>query len=383
LTYGLFKGASQGDKMKYFNLLCLVLVFFIGTGIYSVSAQQPTGAKPPQPVFVTEAKKDTFVDRVEALGTLRANETVVLTAKVTEQVTAVNFEDGQRVSAGDVLVEMMNTQESAELDAEQATANEAKQQLDRIIPLVKSGAASESVLDLRQREYQTAQARLDGIKSRISDRMITAPFGGVLGMRNISVGVVLQPGAKITTLDDDSVMKLDFSVPAVFLSAIQVGLEIEAKSNSFDGRIFKGKIISIDSQIDPVTRSITVRALIPNEEKLLKPGLLMRVEILKDPRQAIILPEEAIIPLGRDNHVFVVEDEGGKTVAKKRMVTLGSRRPGDVEIVTGLSGGEKVVTHGTMNVIDGGDVSINATQTGNEHLPDLLKQQNSAKKEER
>lgn len=362
--------------MKIYVCLGLMLLAF------PVCAQPPSqGAKTLQSVFVTEVKQDKFEDRVEALGTLRANETVVLTATVTEPVTAVNFEDGQRVKAGDVLLEMLSKQEDAELDAGQATAEEARRQFVRLQPLVKDGAASKSTLDERQREFDTAKAGLDEVKSRISDRVITAPFGGVLGLRNISVGAVLQPGMKITTLDDDSKMKLDFSVPAVFLSAMKIGLGIEAKSNSFEGKTFKGTIVSMDSQIDPITRSITVRAILPNDDHLLKPGLLMSVEILKDPRQTIILPEEAIIPVGRENYVFVVENIDGKDITKKRIVTLGARRPGDVEILDGLKVGEKVVTHGTMNVADGAAVTVEAVQTGKEHLSDLLKEKPSQNKE--
>lgn len=361
--------------------ICLAIILLTA---FPVWAQKPQkGEKPPQPVFIVQVKKDKFEDRVEALGTLRANETIVLTATVTESVTAVNFEDGQRVKAGDILIEMTSRQEAAELDAAQALAEESRRQLERLQPLVKDGAASKSVLDQRQREYDTAKAGLDEVKSRISDRVITAPFDGVLGLRNISVGAVLQPGMKITTLDDDNIMKLDFSVPAVFLSAMKIGLEVEAESNSFEGQTFKGTIASMDSQIDPVTRSITVRALIPNEHHILKPGLLMSVDILKDPREAIILPEESIIPLGRENHVFVVETIDGKETAKKRIVKLGARRPGEVEVLDGLKEGEKVVTHGTMNVADGAVVTISATQTGKEHLPDLLKAKTDQKKEEK
>lgn len=362
--------------MRFYLCVAMVLMSFP-----AMAQKPPQGVKMPQSVIVTEAKKDKFEDRVEALGTLRANEAIVLTATVTEPVTAVNFEDGQRVKAGDILIEMMSKQEAAELDAEQATVDEARRQVERIEPLVKGGAASKSVLDQRQREYETAKARLDEVKSRISDRVITAPFEGVLGLRNISVGAVLQPGMKITTLDDDSVMKLDFSVPSVFLSALTVGLEIEAMSNAFDGRTFKGTIASIDSQIDPATRSITARAIIPNAEHLLRPGLLMSVEILKNPRETIILPEEAVVPVGRENHVFVIEEVEGKIVAKKRNVVLGARRPGDVEILEGVTAGEKVVTHGTLNVSDGAEVSIRAEQTGTESLPDLIKEKTPPKPE--
>jgi membrane fusion protein, multidrug efflux system len=337
--------------------------------------------KGPQPVIVTEVKRDHFEDRVEALGTLRANETVTLTSTVTEAVTAVNFEDGQRVRKGDILIEMMSEQEAAELDAQQAMVEEARRQLERAIPLVKSGASSKSILDQRRAEFDGAKAGFEEVKSRISDRIITVPFDGVLGLRNISVGTVLQPGMKITTLDDDTVMKLDFSVPSVFLSALKPGLEIEASSNSFEGKKFKGTISSIDSQIDSNTRSVQVRALIPNDDGTLKPGLLMSLEILKNPRESIVILEEAIVPAGSKNHVFVVKSVDGKNVTQKREVELGARRPGEVEIISGLEPGEILVTHGTLNISDGSEVTVRARQTGKESLPDILKQQPEAQPE--
>lgn len=352
-------------KTLKINTIALALMLF--------TSHIALAQKGPQPVIVTEVKKGHFEDRVEALGTLRANETVTLTSSVTEVVTAVNFEDGQRVSKGDILIEMMSGQESAELDAQEAKLEEARRQLERAIPLVKSGASSKSVLDQRQAEFDAAKAGFEEVKSRISDRIITAPFDGVLGLRNISTGTVLQPGIKITTLDDDSVMKLDFSVPSIFLSALKEGLEIEAKSNSYEDKKFKGTISSIDSQIDANTRSVQVRALIKNDDRTLKPGLLMSVEILKNPRESIVVPEEAIVPVGNANSVFVIETKDGKNIAVKRPVELGARRPGDVEIISGLKENEVLVTHGTLNISDGSEVTIQAKQTGTESLPELLK----------
>src|SRR5690606_6618599 len=143
---------------------------------------------------------------------------------------------------------------------------------------------------------------------------------------------------------------------------LRPGLEIVATTRAFEGREFKGEIASIDSRIDPVTRSVTVRALIPNEERLLRPGLLMSVEIYKDPRNAIVVPEEAIVPEARQNFVFVVEEKGGGSVARRREVKLGARRPGEVEIVEGLAEGEAVITHGTLNVTDGAAINVTAVE---------------------
>lgn len=334
------------------------------------SQAQDKKAKAPQNVIVAKARIQDFVDRVEALGTLRANETVNLTANVTEVVTAVNFTDNQRVVKGDILIEMRGGQEKAQLAEEQATVAEAKKQVARTASLVATGAAAQSLLDQQRRDLQTANARLDAIRATLGDRIITAPFDGVLGLRNVSVGALIQPGTLITTIDDDSVMKLDFSVPSVFLSAIKPGLDIVATTPAFDGRKFHGQISSVGSQIDPETRAITVRALVKNDDRALKPGLLMSVEILKNPRQAVVIPEEAIVPEARKNFVYVLQNN---STVKKTEVTTGTRRPGEVEIVKGLQGGEMIVTHGTMTIGDGAAVNVTAHDDGTKDMPQMLR----------
>lgn len=338
-------------------------------------AQKPGGGpQGPTPVIVARVIQDDFVDRGEALGTLKARESVVLTSTVTEAVTAINFEDGQRVAAGDVLVEMTSAEEGALLQEERSTVNEAWKQVERLEPLVKQGAASKSLLDQRRREYETARARLKAVESRMDDRLVKAPFAGVLGLRNTSIGALLQPGTMITTLHDDSVMKLDFTVPSVFLPELHVGLPIKASARAYGDKVFDGEVSAVDSQVDPVTRSITVRALIPNPDGVLKPGLLMKVDLLKNRRQAIVVPEEAIITEGTGNSVFVIEGEQGQQKAVKRAVKTAARRPGDIEITEGLSAGELVVTHGTFKLSEGAAVTVTAVEEGTEELPALLEQ---------
>lgn len=337
-------------------------------------AQRGGGPAREQPVIVSTVKRDTFVDRGEALGTLKARETIMLTSQVTETVSAINFDDGMRVEAGHVLVEMTSGEEAAQLQEERATVDEASRQVERLRPLVAQGAAAKSLIDQRRRELETAQARLKAIESRLEDRIIRAPFAGVVGLRNVSVGALIQPGTQITTLDDDSVMKLDFTVPSNYLTDLRVGLPIVARARAFGDREFDGEISAIDSQIDPVTRSITVRALIDNDDLALKPGLLMSVDILKNQRETLVVPEDALIPEGKDNYVFTVVD--GK--AEKKKVELGARRPGDVEILAGLDEGETIITHGNFMVRPGMSVNVRAEETGTETLPELLNQKSSA-----
>jgi len=334
-------------------------------------------AKQPTPVIVTEVVSADFNDRVEALGTLRANETVEITATITDTITAIHFEDGQRVNKGDILIEMTSLEEHAQLEEELSTVAEAKKQYNRLKPLVDRGAAAKSLLDQRQREMDTAQARFRAIESRLQDRLIVAPFTGVVGLRDISVGALIEPGDLITTLDDDSVMKLDFNVPAVYLGVLRRGLSIEARASAFADRIFSGEISSINSRVDPITRAITVRALIANPELLLKPGLLMQVTLLKNPRTGLVVPEEALIPSGKKNHVLVVTVDEKTPKAQRKEVKIGVRQSGQVEVIEGLQLGDYVITHGTIRVRPGQQVVILSQEQGDEPLEKLL----SSKKE--
>ena len=329
-------------------------------------------AKAPVSVIVREVVMADFNDRVEALGTLRANETVEITATVTDTITAIHFDDGQRVNEDDILIEMTSEEEHALLEEELSTVAEAKKQYARLKPLVDRGAAAKSLLDQRQRELDTAQARLRAIESRLQDRLILAPFSGVVGLRNISVGALIEPGDLITTLDDDSVMKLDFTVPSVHLATLKKGLPIEAKASAFGDTIFAGEISSVNSRIDSTTRAVAVRAIIPNPERLLKPGLLMQVALLKNPRTGLVIPEEALIPTGKINHVLVVDPRAESPTVEQRKVEIGVRRTGEVEVREGLAAGEFVITHGTIRVKPGQQVSILAEQKGGETLEQLL-----------
>lgn len=359
-------------KVKFLPNLFFYWIYLIS--IWLFFGLPPASGQDAVPVVVNETKRDVFVDRVEALGTLRANETLELTATVTEIVTFIDFKDGQRVETGDILVEMTSKEEHALIEEEKSTIAEAKKQYDRVKRLADKGAISQSLYDQRRREYEAARARLIALESKLHDRLIVAPFSGIVGLRNISVGALVEPGDIVTTLDDDSVMKLDFTVPAIYLATLKTGLPIVATSPAFPDRQFKGKVASINSRIDPSTRSIVVRAIIPNKKRLLKPGLLMSIELLKNPRQILVIPEEALIPLGREQYVFVVDRSADPAVAERRKVTIGARRIGEVEILSGLDSGEYVITHGSLRVQSGQPVKIIAVDSGDESLTNLLRQ---------
>jgi len=342
-------------------LLLLPLVMAL-TALAQENAQSP-------PVIVAEARIEAFSDPVEALGTLKALESVNLTANVTETISALHFDDGQRVAAGDVLVEMTSTEEQALLEEGRVRVAEAERQFDRVKALVAQRAASESLLDERRRDLDTARAQLVAIESRLADRLIKAPFPGVIGLRNISPGALVRPGDLIATLDDDSRLKLDFSLPSRYLPDLRLGLVIQARAQALGDQVFTGAITAIDSRVDAVTRAVEVRALLPNPQRDLKPGLLMQVEVPRNPRQGLAIPEAALLQRGKDHRVLVVGE--GDQVEERRVV-IGARRPGKVEVTTGLAAGERVVTHGTDKVRPGQKVRVLALDDGTRSLKDLL-----------
>ena len=335
-------------------------------------------APPPTPVFAAEVKRDAFEDRIEALGNLRANESITLSASVTDKVSRLYFDDGERVEAGDVLVEMTSTEENAQLKEIRAEVDEARRQYRRVLSLADQGTAAKSLLDERRRQRDTALARLSAIESRLSDRLIKAPFSGVVGLRNISIGALVEPGDLITSLDDDSVMKLDLSVPNVYLASLEPGLSVVANSRAYPDREFHGEVHSIDSRVDPVSRSVLVRVLLPNDKRLLKPGMLMQVVLRKDAREALVIPESALMPLGREQFVMVAAPDGEGHKAERRAVTIGSRRPGEVEVLDGLAVGELVITDGTLRVRPDQAVDVRAIDDGRRTLSELLSDQTKA-----
>lgn len=347
---------------------------FIACLIGLLGSSAVVAQRGPTPVFTQEVKSHLISERIEALGTLRANEATVLSASVTETITAIHFDDNQRVVAGDVLVEMTSAEEHAQLEQAVSTLDEAERQYARLKSLARDKLTTAAQLDQQKAAVDAASAQLRGVQSRLQDRLILAPFDGVVGLRNISVGALVRPGDVITTLDDDSVMKLDMTVPAVHLDKLTPGMAVVAKASALAGKRFEGTLASIDSRVDPVTRSIVARAHIPNPEGALRPGLLMTVVLSDTSREALVVAEEAILQVGRESYVYVVARSGEQTVAERRVVQLGIRQPGIVEISAGLAIGEQVVTHGAIRLRPGAEVKVAAVAGDGDRLPELLAQ---------
>jgi membrane fusion protein (multidrug efflux system) len=343
---------------------------FLSALLFSLSSMAQNDSAVP--VITANATIEQHASVVEALGTLRANDSVTITSTVTELVTEVHFTDGQRVEKGDLLISMDTSDEQALLAEEQARLSEAQRQVKRLLPLAKQNTASKSALDTQQSLVSVSEARIEGIRSQISKRRITAPFAGVVGLKNISAGALAQPGTELATLDDDTTMKMDFAVPEKHLSYLKAGLEITAESQAFPGTTFNGTISSIDSRINPNTRAVQVRALIDNPDQLLKPGILMRIKLLTQQRQSLLIPEEALTSSGTSQSVFLVNPDDSTVL--QTPIKTGSRYAGKIEVLSGLTAGDAVVIHGTLRVTNGSQVKVIATKKGNETLSELLAQ---------
>jgi membrane fusion protein, multidrug efflux system len=310
------------------------------------------GASRSVTVATAHPQHKDFALEVEALGTVRANESVDITSNVADRVVAIRFEEGEQVKKGEVLVELDSEEARADLAAAEAAEKDSRSQFKRSQELFQTRALSESQLEQLQATMLANQARVAGARSRVNDRIIIAPFAGRVGLRNVSLGGLVSPGGVITTLDDLSVVKLDFSVPEIFLSSLKPGLTIKAQSNAYPGTTFKGRVDSVDTRVDPTTRAIVVRAMIDNRDSRLRPGMFMTLRLVRSQGRALMLPETAIVPEDSRHLVFVVEQDQ----ARKREVTIGRRRPGEVEIVEGLTAEDVVIVDGTMNVNDGSPV---------------------------
>lgn len=308
------------------------------------------GAPPAATVTTTVVAAAPWRDTIEALGTARANESVLVTAKVTETVVRVNFEDGDLVEAGHVLVDLSGRAELAGLEEAAAAYREAQQQFERSRQLTAQKLIPASQLDAQRATMEAARARLDATRARLDDRVITAPFAGVLGFRQVSPGTLVTPGTTIASLDDISVIKLDFAVPEAFLSALAPGQAISALSAAWPEREFTGEVRTVDSRVDPVTRAVTVRAELPNPERLLRPGMLLTLRIFQPERQALVVPEIAVVQVARSAHVFRVAGDG---TVEQVDVVLGARRAGEVEVVSGLAAGDRIVVDGTVKLRPG------------------------------
>ncbi len=299
-----------------------------------------------------------FVEKIDAVGTAVANEQVTLAAPVTERIVRLNFDDGAFIRKGQVVAVLAAGQETAQLAEAGARAREAQQQLARLNQLKQRGFATNSAVDAQVALAGQANAQAAQARASIGDRVIRAPFSGWVSLRTISAGAVVQAGTEIAMISDISKIKLDFAVPETVLSRVAPGQAILARAAAWPDQPFSGVIATIDPVLNPQTRSATIRALLPNGDRRLKPGMLLTVTIESQARMSPAVPELAVIGEGEQSYVYVVD--GG--AAKRVPVRTGMRQDGFVEILSGLQPGQRVVTEGVVKLSDGQKVRLTSAE---------------------
>ncbi|WP_112663847.1 efflux RND transporter periplasmic adaptor subunit [Microvirga flavescens] len=338
------------------------------------------GAAGPASVEVDTVKTGRIVEIREAVGTLRAYESITVTAKTAGVIDKIGFEEGQKVKAGDMLVQLDAAERRADIEQTTAEANRAVAlrnevaiKLERAQTLRRSGAGTEAQVEDLTAQVKSlegaiaaAQAQRKAAEARLEDLTIRAPFAGRVGTRSVSLGAYISPGTRITTLDDLSKVRLDFSVPENILGRLKPGQTVNAASAAYQGRVFKGTVSTIDPRVDAVTRSVRLTAEFDNPDEALKPGMFLTVALeVQAKDDAVLVPEEAVVSEGLRHIVYPVKDNK----VERRVIRIGQRQNGKVEVLDGLKTGETIVVLGVQRVRPGGEVIARPLGSGTPAAP--------------
>lgn len=341
--------------MMIFRRLLLV----VALGLIGACSPQadPAAAQAVEaaPVLVAPVVEREYADVIEAIGNARADESVQVTSRVSGRVRAIHFKEGTAIQSGDPLVTLEIDEERAELSAAQASFDQAESRYRRMQELSEKGLTSRDLLEQQSNEQKSAHARLQLAQVQLAQRTIRAPFSGVLGFREVSLGTLVTPGVVIVNLDKTDTLRVDFSVPETLLTQLAAGSDVHAQSAAYVDRTFTGTISTLASRVDPATRAIGVQARIRNSERLLKPGMLLTLKISGPPRHARFVPEAALIP--ENDQQFLWRLKGNDQV-EKLPVQIGVREPGWVEILSGVAAGDRIVVEGGIHLRPGRSVRV-------------------------
>ncbi|RJE81871.1 efflux RND transporter periplasmic adaptor subunit [Paracoccus onubensis] len=317
-------------------------------------AQGPESSSSPLTVETIPVGTGNFRDTVRAVGTARARNAVNLVAETGGRITHIGFRPGQSVAKGDVLLTLDDRAEQADVKAAEATLAEADTAFTRQQQLNKTGSASDAAYQTAKAALLRAEAELDRARVILDDRRVRAPFSGVVGLTDLVEGQVVDATTTVTTLDDRSLIEVDFSVPEIQLSRLEPGLRIEVTTAAWPGRVFEGKVSRIDTRVDSATRSIALRGEIPNDDRALTGGMFLQVDLVLAERQQIAIPEQVLTVEG-DRHLVLVARDG---VAKQAEISVGQQVDGLVEVVSGLSQDEQIIVTNLHRVAPGMEIDV-------------------------
>lgn len=355
-------GKMRGGRRLIFALLALVLAggaVFVAEQLRGpVSSAAPGDARPPRILPAVETAAATtgaVIDDIAVVGSLQPSESVVIQPEISGRIIRFGFSDGARVQKGDVLVELDPAILRAELAKARSDLVLARTNSERANQLATQGTGTLRARDEALAVLQAAQANFELAQTRLERTEIRAPFAGVIGLRQFSVGAYVTPGDRIVELAATDPVRVDFRVSELYLSSIRTGQRITLTADARPGRTFEGEIYAIHPIVDENGRALRVRASLPNGDGALQPGLFVRIRVVVEERpDAVLVPESAVFPVEQKKYVYRLED--GRAVLTE--VQLGRRQPGLVEIARGLSAGQTVVTAGHQRLSDGVQVEV-------------------------
>lgn len=306
-----------------------------------------------------------FADQIRVLGVARSRKSVNITSNTTQLITRVMFTDGQRVAAGTPLVELQAREEDADLIQARAQLTQAQREYDRYKILAERGVAPRVTAETAETALQSARAAVAAAEARRGDRVIRAPFTGVLGLTTVTPGTLISPGSVITTLDDTSAIRVDFPMPERYLGVLQVGTPLVASADAYASETFSGRIALLDTRINEQTRAVIARAEFANPGGRIRPGMMMRVAVQQGRRQSLAVPEAAVQYEGQGAFVYRIARGENGTTAQRVEIQAGAVEGGYVEILSGLDSNDRVVASGLNRIQPGAPVRVGAASDKN------------------
>lgn len=315
----------------------------------------------PASVEVGRVQAQSLADEAQAVGTLRARQSVTLRPEVSGRITRLGFSDGQRVRRGQLLVQLDDALQAAQLQQAEAQAGIARTQLARNRELLAQNFVSPSVVDQAEATLKVAEAQVALAKAQLERLQVRAPFDGAAGIRLVNLGDYVKDGSDLVSLEDASTMWVDFRLPERYVPRLNLGQDVSVALDALPGRDFKARIEALDAQLDANGRSMLVRARLQGDTAALRSGLFARVRVVFALRgEALVVPEEALVPQGGKQYVVkLVPGAEGKGLMSERIeARLGMRVPGKVELLEGVKAGDLVVTAGQARLMRGGPQSV-------------------------
>lgn len=320
----------------------------------------------PVAVEVAQAEVMTLADDVQAVGSLKSSQGVMLRPEVSGRIARLGFSDGQRVRRGQLLVQLDDTLQRAQLQQAEAQASIARTNLQRSRELLAQNFVSQSAVDQNAASLEVAEAQVALAQAQLARMKVLAPFDGTAGLTLVDVGDYVKDGADIVNIEDLAALTVQFALPERYIDRLRTGQAVEVAVDALPGRSFKGRVLAVDSQVDANGRALQVLAQVENTGVLLKPGMFARPRVVFSQREgAIVVPEEALVPLGTKQYVIRVVDGPGDTKVSQRLeARIGLRLPGKVEILEGLKAGDTVATAGQARLLRADGLPVRVIDIG-------------------